>query len=353
MRLNLSGYITTGTSYGLVTLNFLRSLTDLGINVATHGVSQEDYKEFTPYVRNSALKAKDFDFRAPSLRIAHQFDMATGIGQGIRFGYTFFEVNNLTDLEYNHLKSLDQPIVPSKWASDICFDSGLSPEVCPPGYNEDVFKPMDYIPQKCIFLSVGKWEVRKQQDQIVRAFGKAFGNNDNVALWMSCDNRFIKEFVAEKKRAYKNFLGDRLHLIDYLPTQNDLARVMQMSYCFVAPSLAEGWNLPLLESMGCGKFNIATNYSAHTEFCDAQSTILIEPTGLVPAVDNMWFKEGSETNNGEWCSYNEDDLVEAMKIAYQQYQDGVILNNEALKNAQKFTWLKSAQTMKDIIYDKN
>lgn len=351
MNLNLSGYITTGTSYGLVTLNLLKSLTDLEVDVATHGISQEDYKEFTPYVRKSAQLAKKFDYNAPSLKIAHQFDMATGIGFGPRFGYTFFEVNNLTDLECNNIKSLDELIVPSKWASEVCLDSGLfPPHICPPGYNEQVFRPIDYMPKKCIFLSVGKWEVRKQQDQIVRAFAKAFGAGDNVALWMSCDNKFIKDFVEEKKKLYKNFLGEKLTLINYLPSHNDLARLMQMSYCFVAPSLAEGWNLPLLEAMGCGKFNIATNYSAHTEFCDSQSTILIEPTKLVPAIDNMWFKEGSETNNGKWCSYNEDDLVEAMRVAYRKYQDGTILNNEARENAQKFTWIKSAQTMKDIIY---
>lgn len=354
MNLNLSGYITTGTSYGLVTLNFLKSLIDLEVDVATHGISQEDYKEFTPYVRKSAQLAKNFDYRAPSLKIAHQFDMAASIGFGPRFGYTFFEVNNLTNLECNHLKSLDELIVPSKWASEVCLDSRLlPPKICPPGYNEQVFKPVNYIPNQCIFLSVGKWEVRKQQDQIVNAFSKAFRASDNVALWMSCNNKFIKDFVTEKKKLYKDLLGEKLTLIDYLPNHNDLARLMKMSYCFVAPSLAEGWNLPLLEAMGCGKFNIVTNYSAHTEFCDAQSSILIEPTKLVPAIDNMWFKEGSETNNGEWCSYNEDDLVEAMRIVYRKYQGGTILNNEALANAQKFTWSKSAQTMKDIIYDKN
>lgn len=355
MNLNLLGYITPSTSYGLVALNLIKNLMDLEVNVATHGVHHnEDYGTYDTYVRKSALSAKLFNARAPCLSIRHQFDMATGIGFGARFGYTFFEVNNLTDLERNHLKSLDELIVPSKWAAEICVNSNiLSPKVCPPGYNEQVFRSIDYMPNKCIFLSVGKWEVRKQQDQIVNAFSKAFKASDNVALWMSCDNKFIKEFVAEKKRLYKNFLGDKLTLIDYLPSHNDLARLMQMSYCFVAPSLAEGWNLPLLEAMGCGKFNIATNYSAHTEFCDDQSTILIEPTGLVPAIDNMWFKEGSETNNGEWCSYSEDDLIEAMRIAYREYQDGTILNNEARDRAQNFTWLKSAQIMKDIIYGEN
>ena len=352
MRINLTGYLTTSTSYGLVTLNLLKSLTDLKNEVAIFENIGDGsmFGEYQSYVRDSSLLSKNFDARSPSLRIAHQFDMAPSIGRGTRFGYTFFEVDELTSLELNHLRSLDHLIVPSKWAADVCLNSGLYlPEVCPAGYDDSIFKPVEYMPESCVFLSVGKWEVRKQQDQIVMAFHKAFTKKDNVKLWLSCNNRFIKTFVDEKKLRYKSLLGDKLHLFDYFNSHKDLARIMQQSYCFVAPSLAEGWNLPLLEAMACGKFNIATNYSAHTEFCTKETTTLIEPTGLVPAVDNMWFKEGSETNNGKWCSYNEDDLIESMRSIYKQYQDGLIINDSGIKQAVNFTWKKSAEKISQTI----
>lgn len=352
MKINLTGYITLATSYGLVTLNFLKGLTDLKheVSIFENIGDGSAFGPFQPYVRDSSLLAKSFDADAPCLSIRHQFDMAPSIGRGPRIGYTFFEVNKLTKLELHHLRSLDQLIVPSKWAADVCMNSGLSlPEVCPAGYDDSVFTPVDYMPKSCIFLSIGKWEVRKQQDQIVMAFNKAFGPKDNVKLWMSCNNRFIKPFVDEKKRVYKELLKERIQLFDHFPNHGDLARIIQQSYCFVAPSLAEGWNLPLLESMGCGKFNIATNYSAHTEFCDAQSSTLIEPTALVPALDNMWFRENNETNCGEWCSYNEDDLIEAMREIYKKYQEGKTLNNNALNNARKFTWAQSSKKMIDCI----
>lgn len=348
MDINLSGYITTATSYGLVTLNLLKSLTDLGnqISIFENIGDVSTFGEYQSYVRDSSLLSKRFDADAPSLRIAHQFDMAPSIGSGSRIGYTFFEVNNLTELERHHLRSLDQLIVPSKWAAQVCIDSKLSsPEVCPAGYDDSIFKPVEYMPEHCVFLSIGKWEVRKQQDQIVDALKKAFGPKDKVKLWLSCNNRFIKHFVDKKKIGYKNLLGDKLHLFDHFSNHRDLARIIQQSYCFVAPSLAEGWNLPLLEAMGCGKFNIATNYSAHTEFCNDNTSILIEPTGLVDARDNMWFKEGNETNNGQWCSYSEDDLISTMRLIYKHYQNGIVLNRDAATNAKKFTWTKSAETM--------
>ena len=176
MNLNLTGYITTSTSYGLVTLNFMRSLMDLNVNVATHGISHnEDYGVYDAYVRKSSLTAKHFETEAPCLSIKHPFDFAQSVGCGPRIGYTFFEVNKLTSLELNHLRSLDKLIVPSMWAADICIAHGIAnTEVCPAGYDDTIFTPIDYIPKSCIFLSVGKWEVRKQQDNIVKAFAKAF-----------------------------------------------------------------------------------------------------------------------------------------------------------------------------------
>lgn len=355
MKINLTGYITPNTSYGLVTLNFLKGLTDLKHEVSIFdniGKGDSSFGEFIPYVRDLSLLSQNFDHNAPSLRIAHQFDMATSIGSGRRIGYTFFEVNKFTSLEVHHLRSLDNLIVPSKWAAEVCVSMGLpDPLVCPAGYDNKIFKPVDYLPPSCVFLSVGKWEVRKQQDMIVHAFNRAFNKTDNVSLWMSCDNRFIKSFVDERKKYYKDILGDSLKLIERVPSHSDLARIMQQSYCFVAPSLAEGWNLPLLEAMGCGKFTIATNYSGHTEFCNKETTLLIEPTGLQPAVDGMWFKENSPTNCGEWCTYDVDQLIEHMRSVYINYQIGMILNNYGLMWARNFSWEESSKIMANCIQE--
>lgn len=354
MKINLTGYITPKTSYGLVTLNLLEGLTNLGneVSIFDNIGDGSQFGSYASYVRNSSLLSHNFDPNAPSLKIAHQFDMATSVGSGRRIGYTFFEVNKLTPLEVHHLRSLDNLIIPTQWAADICTSMGLPiPLVCPAGYNDQIFKPIEWHPPSCVFLSIGKWEVRKQQDMIVNAFNKAFNKSDNVSLWMSCDNQFIQPFVDSKKKSYKELLGDRLKLLGRVESHSDLARIIQQSYCFVAPSLAEGWNLPLLESMGCGKFNIATNYSGHTEFCTKESTLLIEPTGLVPAVDNMWFKENSQTNCGEWCSYDVDQLIDHMRSIYIKYKDGSIWNWDAVMQARKYTWYKSSQRMVDCIQE--
>ena len=351
MEVNLTGYITNQTSYGLVTLNLLKELDKRCHAVNLHSQPNGDCGEFNTVVRKAINNAPMFKDTAPSLRIAHQFDMAIGIGFGRRFGYTFSELNKLTEIEKNQLTSLDTVIAPTKWQAEVYKQNGVNSriEVCNAGYNNDVFTPCNYLPPKCVFLSIGKWEVRKQQDQIVTAFHKAFSQQDNVELWLSCDNTFINDYVDQKKQAYKDLLGDRIKIIGRVKSPFDLARIIQQSYCFVAPSLAEGWNLPLLEAMACGKFSIATDYSGHTEFINKDTTHLIEPTGLVPAIDGMWFKENSPTNCGEWCSYSIDDLISAMKTTLEDYNSGKVLSKPAELRANMFTWDIAATRMLNIL----
>lgn len=344
MNLNISGYITPNTSYGIVTLNLLKSFVESGHSCSvfpSSDINRLDFGEYTSYVRDSLSSAETFSPNDISFRVAHQFDMANGIGFGLRVGYTFFEMDRLTKLEVAHLNSLDLVLVPSEWAKEVCVNSGVVSliSVCPAGYNPEIFFPVEYMPTECVFLSVGKWEHRKQQDQIVNAFSRAFVKSDEVKLIMSMDNPFID--LTLKKNSYKQKLGGQLQMVSRIKSHNDLARLMQQSYCFVAPSLAEGWNLPLLEAMACGKFNIATNYSGHTEFCDKNTTLLIDPTGKIPAVDGMWFRENSKTNCGEWITYDEDQLIEHMRAIYQTYKSGMILNNYAISRSLDFTWNNS------------
>lgn len=355
MNMNISGYITPHTSYGIATLNFLRAFVDLGHSCSlfsTGDLSKIQFGEFTTYVRDTLLNSENFSPNDISLRFAHQFDMATGIGFGPRVGYTFFEMDQLTKLEVNHLNSLDLVLVPSEWAKEVCIKSGVESyiSVCPAGYDPNIFRPIDYMPKECVFLSVGKWEKRKQQDQIVEAFSKAFSPKDNVKLILSMDNPFFD--TSEKKNKYKAKLANQINIVGRLQKHSDLARIIQQSYCFVAPSLAEGWNMPLLEAMACGKFTIATNYSGHTAFCDESTTLLINPSGKEKAIDGMWFKENSKTNCGDWITYNVDDLVDHMKSIYQVYQSGVSHNNFAIEKSKRYSWANSAQIILDKIKEK-
>ena len=108
---------------------------------------------------------------------------------------------------------------------------------------------------------------------------------------------------------------------------------MSQVNCGVFPSRAEGWNIPLLELMACGKHVIATDYSAHTEFCNKDNCDLIEINELEPAVDGKWFH-----GHGQWAKIGQsqvDQLVAYMiTFAVSLNRD----NDAGIQTSQMFTW---------------
>jgi glycosyltransferase involved in cell wall biosynthesis len=119
---------------------------------------------------------------------------------------------------------------------------------------------------------------------------------------------------------------------------------MAASDCGIFPARAEGWNLELLEMMSCGKTVIATNYSAHTEFCTKDNSKLIEITDLETAHDNPYFN-----GQGKWAHFGEPQmkqLCEHMREAYEQKQ---VINLEGIKTAKAFSWANSATRLMDVV----
>ena len=345
MEINLNGPVTDKTSYGLVLLNLFLNLEIPAESIFVHPVGQvsQVHKSFESiYSRLNQL----FPYDAPSLRVYHQFDMASSIGRGPRCGMVFSEMDRLTKFECHHLNSLDLVIVPSEWAKSVYSDSGVTTQirVAELGYDPTIFKPVQAHKDTCVFLSVGKWEVRKQQDQIVEAFNKAFCQYDNVQLWMAYDNMFMDPRELGSKESYYRGtpLGSKIIRVPRQNTQAGIARLMNSAFCFVAPSLAEGANLELIEAMACGMHTIATNYSGHTAFLSKNANLLIEPIGKTTALDGRWFKAGGIANDGNWCTYKLDDLVDHMKWIYGIFNGDRSLNNKAIEHAKQFTWKNTA-----------
>ena len=75
-----------------------------------------------------------------------------------------------------------------------------------------------------------------------------------------------------------------------------------------------------------GKPVIATNYSGHTQFCDALNCALVDIEKTEPAFDGVWF----DGKVGEWASLDQNQiqqLANHMKVAYETWKrEGPITN---------------------------
>jgi len=284
-----------------------------------------------------------FDKNAPSLRIWHQFEMAQHVGKGLHVGMPIFEMDRFDSREKHHLDSLDRVFVNSKWAKGIVDKEvpGADVRVVPLGVDRSVFydeKPVDAEPY--VFINIGKWEIRKGHDILVEAFNNAFSKDDNVELWMMNHNPFLTpQQEQEWHRLYKNSrLGDKIRILPRVQTNQEVASLMRKAHCGVFPARAEGWNLELLEMMSVGRPVITTDYSAHTEFCNAQNSNLIPINGMEEAWDGIWFK-----GQGEWAALDKDAVGVLTYLMSEEYKSGPTLNRPGIETAKRFSWDSSAE----------
>lgn len=355
MNINLTCPINQ-RSYGLVGLNLCKELTLAGHTVSLFPIGPLEI-ERTDHVgigvvRQLLQNAQLYDKFAPSVRIFHQFSLAQHVGQGRHIGFPIFELNKFNEIEKHHLNAQDCLFVCSEWAKEIIgWDGGVY--VVPLGVDTNIFSPSNQPTGKTTkFFNAGKIEIRKNHDGLIKAFNNAFKPSDDVELHMLWNNPFLsQDEVKEWENFYKNStLGDKIFFHPWMETQTEVASWMNSMDCGVFPSRAEGWNLELLEAMACGKHVIATNYSAHTQFCDDDNCFLIDIDNLEDAYDGKWF-----FGQGQWAEFGARQLLSLelyMKDIYNLKQYNSLLSNVAgISTAQHFTWQNSAKTLVKALED--
>lgn len=355
MKINFIGpYSCLG--YGVFGKNILREL-DLVCEVSYHPIGHpQPLSDSEILLLNKTTSvAAYYNPNCPSLRLWHQHDLALHAGSP-RIGWPIFELNRFTSRERHHLESQDMVFVCSQWAKNIILSetNQKNVSVIPGGVDTSIFYPTSTCASnKFIFLTIGKFEVRKNHEGIIRAFDLAFSDNDNVELWLMTENPFLD---TQDQLIWSSLIeGTRLHYkirrIPHFNTQHDIAKIINMASCGIFPSHAEGWDLPVLEMMACGKPVIVSNYSAHTEYCNVNNSILLnvnklESANAVNYNISTSFDKQHFYGQGEWGQINLDDIVDSMRLAYKL---GISINQEGIKTAQQFSWKNSVNKILETI----
>ena len=350
MNINLMAPINQ-LGYGVAGLNILKAL-QVEHNVALHmmGQPQVTNQADADAVKQGLEAAQMFDPQAPCVKIWHQNQMAERIGSGKFIGFPIFELDTFNDLERHHLSSCDKLFVCSNWAAKVCCEQ-LSHNyrgdliedkvsVVPLGVDAELFSPAPARQDdKTIFFNCGKWEIRKGHDILIQAFKKLTEEHDNVELWMMCSNPFNSE--EENAKWHQLYNHPRVRIIPRAETQAEVYNIMSQVDCGVFPSRGEGWNLELLEMMAAGKHVIATEYSAHTEFCTEENCYPLPISDVEPAFDGKWF-----FGQGNWAKMGETevDMLAKLMQRFVKLRKGKV-NEAGIETAKKFSWENTAREM--------
>lgn len=348
-----------GTGYGITSLNILKALynkSDIKISLFPIGTNIEiNSEKDRDIIQETINNSNTFDYQAPCLKIWHQYDLSQRIGNSHYYALPFFEIDTLTDREKHHLNYADFIFVASKWAKQVLLDNNIKKPiyVSPLGVDTEIFNSPNKIKlekDNYVFFHIGKWELRKSQDFILKAFDLAFNEKDNVELRLLPYNPFLNE---QEHNYWLNLvnnckLKDKIKIFNRLPTQYHLAEFIYNADCGIFPSRAEGWNNELIESMALNKPVIATNYSAHTEYCNDSNCYLIDVDDLETANDGKWFN-----GTGKWAKLSNNELNQTVDYMRFVYNNSIDTNPEGLITAKKYSWDNTASIIHETILRNN
>ena len=267
-----------------------------------------------------------------------------------RIAFVVWETTVLPNSKRELLQTMDEIWTPSVWGRNLLIENGLSAElifVVPEGVDTEVFRPREdasVTKRSSPFrlLCVGKWEVRKGVEDLVRCFAEEFQPEEEIELVLHGSNPWLYGFDLQKKIA-EVLRGSQARVVASLPMpESELLELYRSCDAFVLPTRAEGWGLPIMEAMACGLPVIVTNYSAPADFLDESIAYPLAVEKMVSVHDPYFFPDGAA--NGEWAQPDFAHLRTLMRHVFEHREEAASkgrLARQAVRS--KWTWDHAAE----------
>lgn len=268
---------------------------------------------------------------------------------GPKIGYNVWESTLQPQGYFNKLLEFDELWVPSKWQRDCTIAQGYPKDkikVVPEGVDIHTFFPDETVfhpltKEKFTFFVAGRWDYRKSIKEIIETFIKTFNKNEPVELIVSVDNPFSNDGLKTTEERLKHYglEDDRIKILHF-PPREEYIRLLKSCNVFVSCARAEGWNLPLIESMACGTPSIYSDCSGQLEFAKGKGIpVRISHELPVSASTYNHFNE----NVGNYYEPDFNHLSEMMYLSYEKYdtlKKVAIVDSKSIRN--DFSWEKIA-----------
>lgn len=304
------------------------------------------YAELAPE-EAALLSAGESDHAGIGIGIGPMESMRAVRGR-CRIGFAVWETTRLPDEKRAQLRALDEVWTPSEWGRELLVANGLDGRnirVVPEGVDAQRFVPRVRTDSgwPFRFLCVGKWEVRKGIEELVRCFAETFASEEAVELVLHAHNPWLPGF--DPGDAVRRALGGRESRVrvSYPMTEPELAALYAACDVFVLPTRAEGWGLPVVEAMACGLPVIVTNYSAPAEVIHEGVGYPLRVARMAPVRDPYFFP--ANTGYGEWAEPDWEHLRVLLRWVVEHREEAAEKGRQARKEAlARWTWDHAAAT---------
>ena len=278
-------------------------------------------------------------------------------------GYTFFEVDRLsTESVQNGRKYFDTIVTGSTWCENVLRRHGLAQvQTIVQGIDPQLFNTArsekELFQDRFVVFSGGKFELRKGQDIVIRAFKVLHDRHADVLLvnaWYNpwpfsmqtmSGSPYIRCNIGEQD--YLSNINAILHengidlkrVVTVMPHPNaQMAKIYKNTDIGLFPNRCEGGtNLVLMEYMACGKPVIASFSSGHQDILSAENSIRIQ------RMRQMSIQSGGAVH-GLWDDPDLDEVIAHLEAAYQNRSPLQDIAAKAGKDMAELTWQRTAKS---------
>ncbi|HEX2377082.1 MAG TPA: glycosyltransferase, partial [Gaiellales bacterium] len=223
-------------------------------------------------------------------------------------------------------RTVDEVWAPSQAAREAFIASGVAPDlvhVVPNGIDPERFSPdgpRRELPtqRSTVLLFVGGMTYRKGIDLLLEAYGRAFTSADDVCLVLKAfgSRTFYKGQTAEDAvRAFQAVPGaPELVLVDDDLAFDEIPALYRACDVLVQPYRGEGFCLPALEALACGRPVIVTDGGSTDDFVPAVCGWRV-PSRRVPLPAGALPPDYDLAGEGFLLEPDHDALVAALRAA--------------------------------------
>ena len=267
---------------------------------------------------------------------------------GYKIGYNVWESTEYSSQFFQQLLTLDELWVPTEWQKEISIKQGYPKDkifVIPEGVDGTTFKPPSKPKKqgKFQFVIVGRWDYRKGIKESIEGFLKAFPYNQSVELLLNVENPYPVDGMKTTEERLKHYglEDDRIKILKFLDRKQYI-KLLQNANVIISCARAEGWNLPLIESLACGTPSIYTKCSGQLEFTKSEG-LGVDILGEEPATNgkNLTYEHNIP---GNFYKPDLDHLVDQIKDSYENYaywKDWHLKRSKEIR--QEFSWKNQAK----------
>jgi len=275
-------------------------------------------------------------------------------------GYVFFE-NELVPESVENARRFEMVFAGSTWCLERLHERGIyNTALLIQGVDTTVFHPqLTERGRHFVLFSGGKFELRKGQDLVLKAFSILGPKYPDLMLMTAWHNPWPSSMETMKASPHIRFERSGLNWVEQMehvyrlngidprrvvtlpsvPTEA-MAQAICRSDLGIFPNRCEGGtNLVLMEYLACGKPAIVTNATGHKEICHERNAFLLKRLRPLALSDQ------SGKLVARWVEPSLDEIIANIEYAYGHRAEAEARGNAAAEDMKQWPWKRAAETI--------